>query len=479
MALKSIQIGPFFGVKLRQQGQDPALDWAEEGWNVDTEHGGLKRAGGFSRVYPTALTGSPTLFRLHLWPKAAGLPGCIALRSDGVLHYKESENVWESLWGFQTAGEAGSRFDFLPVRMGDKEKLLIASGTGPLRCWEENTDSITLFGTKEKLSDPAVNYLALYFGRLFAAGDAAHPARLYWSQTPGDGRTLDNWGTAEAGADVSGGHMEVGTDSEPITGLKAMSNQLVIFKKDRLYRLLGDRPSNFRIQPVEAPFRQPLHTACLLWGDRLFFLTEDGLYYYDGQTLCRTPHSRDISPLLERADLSACTGAACGNRLYFTLKLDPASPYNDAMAEYDLERDCFLLRRGFQAVDLQSCQGKLYLLTGDGSVCAFDGSGSYNGAPIEAVWTSHWTALGSLYADKRILELTAAGRGMPLMFSVEWEDGSDMALLPLSIRKPLATARLRGGGRRLRLSFLNGKGGDFCLESPMELLYDQQKRIPG
>ena len=87
--------------------------------------------------------------------------------------------------------------------------------------------------------------------------------------------------------------------------------------------------------------------------------------------------------------------------------------------------------------------------------------------------------MGSLYADKRILELTAAGRGMPLMFSVEWEDGSDMALLPLSIRKPLATARLRGGGRRLRLSFLNGKGGDFCLESPMELLYDQQKRIPG
>lgn len=44
MALKSIQIGPFFGVKLRQQGQDPALGWAEEGWNVDTEHGGLKRA---------------------------------------------------------------------------------------------------------------------------------------------------------------------------------------------------------------------------------------------------------------------------------------------------------------------------------------------------------------------------------------------------------------------------------------------------
>lgn len=40
MALKSIQIGPFFGVKLRQQGQDPALGWAEEGagtWTRSTE----------------------------------------------------------------------------------------------------------------------------------------------------------------------------------------------------------------------------------------------------------------------------------------------------------------------------------------------------------------------------------------------------------------------------------------------------------
>lgn len=479
MALTTLKLGPFMGVQPEFEGEN-SLQWAKEAWNVDTEDGQLKRAGGFSKVFRNPLSGTQTLFRLHLWPRETGNPGCIVLRKDGIWRYKESQEVWSGIWGFGTPAEDGSRFDFLPVKIGEQEQLLIASGKYPIRCWQEDADDVTVFGSEEKQSQAPVNYLALYFGRLFAAGEKAHPARLYWSQAPGDGRSIDNWGTAKEGADVSGGYMEVGTDSSPITGLKAMSNQLVILKRDRLYRLLGDRPSNFRIQPVEGPLWEPRHTACLAYGDRLFFLTETGLYFYDGQTLRRPPHGGDLNRLLKKADLSHCMSAVCGTKLYFTLKLSAQSAYEDAVAVYDIERDCFLLLRGFSAVDLYSCQGKLYLLTGAGALCVFDQSDTYNGAAIEALWKTPWTAAGSLYEEKRLMDLTAAGWGEgALDVEAGWESGSCFSTLPLASWGQLGVARLQGGGRRIQLTLKNLQGKDFCLLGGMELLMDRQKHIPG
>lgn len=480
MAMTSIRTGRFMGVKPLYEGEDSSWQWARMAWNVDTEEGQLKRAGGFSKVFPISLYGTSRLFRLHLWPREGSNPGCIALRQDGLWRYRETEKLWRGLWAFQTLREDGNLFDFLPVKIGEQEKLLIASGQDPIYCWEEGTDDVEAFGSEEKQSQAPVNYLAMYFGRLFAAGEKEHPARLYWSQAPGDGRSIDNWGTAEEGADVSGGYMEVGTDSSPITGLKAMSNQLVILKKDRLYRLLGDRPSNFRIQPVEGPRFEPRHTACLDYGDRLFFFTEQGLFFYDGQTLRRTPHGKDLNGLLEKADLSTCQGTVHGTRLYFTMRLLGESKYNDTVAVYDVERDCFLLLRGFQVVDMESCQGKLYLLTGDGSVCAFNGSDTYDGTAIEASWSTPWSAAGSLYENKRLCELTAPGYGEgALEVEAGWESGCCYSSLPLTSWGQPSIARLQGGGRMLRLTLSNQNGEDFCLYGGMELLVDKQKHIPG
>ena len=108
--------------------------------------------------------------------------------------------------------------------------------------WDGASAAAEPFGSAEQLSSAPAGLLELYYSRLFAAGDPAHPCRLYWSCAPGDARTVEDWSQDDASPNVSGGHVEVGTDSDPITGLFALSNQLLIFKRDSLYRLLGDRP---------------------------------------------------------------------------------------------------------------------------------------------------------------------------------------------------------------------------------------------
>ena len=49
--------------------------------------------------------------------------------------------------------------------------------------------------------------------------------------------------------------------SDPIVGLSALSNQLIIFKRDSIYRLLGDKPGNFIVEEVEGRTETAVYSA--------------------------------------------------------------------------------------------------------------------------------------------------------------------------------------------------------------------------
>ena len=300
---------------------------------------------------------------------------------------------------------------------------------------------------------------------------------LYWSQAPGGNRTIEDWSADESSENVSGGHVEVGTDSDPITGLFALSNQLLIFKRDKLYRLLGDRPGNYRIVPVEAALAQPIHTACVLYGDRLFFLTDKGLYFFDGQTVRRTAHGADLLPLLGQVDFSAVASAACGDSLYFAVKEHAASVHNDLLIEYDVLRDCFLLRRGFQTVDLMSCYGVLYILTGKGEVAVLNEGNAFGTDPIAAYWETPWLDGSSVLTVKQAVEAVLTGVGGPLKVLAVGEAREGDSVKSLSGSGTPTEFQLRSVGRRLKLRIENVSGSDFDVSGGAELLFDEQRRV--
>ncbi len=91
------------------------------------------------------------------------------------------------------------------MKIASTEYLLIASGVSQMAKWDGESADAQPFGSTEKLSDTAVNYVELYYARLFAAGNADGPSRLYYSQAPGDTRTLENWTSAEESENVGGG----------------------------------------------------------------------------------------------------------------------------------------------------------------------------------------------------------------------------------------------------------------------------------
>lgn len=477
MALQRYRIARFLGIDQSECENNLDPGTSPGAHNMDTAGGRLTVAKGYVHHSELAHPCPDTVRRMFIWHKG-DVQRFILFTDDGISVLREGAAGWQTLHALPDGTTlTDGQQDFLPLKIGSDEMLLCASGTEQIQTWDGEAETCTPFGSAEQLSDPPTRLIELYYSRLFAAGDPNFPSRLYWSAAPGDERSVEDWSSMEASPDVSGGHVEVGTDSDPITGLVALSNQLLIFKRDSLYRLLGDRPSNYRIYPVNAVMTQPLHSACVRCGDVLYFLTKTGLYYFDGQSVQRAADADRVQNILAEADLSACEGAACRDKLYFAFRTG-GSTVNNAMLVYDRNRRSYMLRDGFTARALCADGGTLYLIDGDGYVCRFDEGETYAGREIEACWCTPMTDLGGKIAVKHLKELYLRGSGGIIAISAKTGSGTVFfeRLMPTDTPDVLE-ATLSGDGRAFCLEIANVNGSRFTIDGGVELLFDVQRRV--
>ena len=262
-----------------------------------------------------------------------------------------------------------------------------------------------------ELSDISVNFIETYYNRLFAAGDPQHPTRLYWSQPPGDTRSIEDWSMDDASDAVSGGHTEIGkTSGDPIVGLCALQNQLIIFKKRSVYRLLGDRPSNYRVVAVNAGVDEMVNTGRAINGDVPYWMTKGGMYYHDGQSPRLAGNARQIRTLLAGAELKTCKAASNRERLYFTIR-QRQGICDDAVIIYDLKDRAYLLRNGFHVCDLCAYAGAVYMINEQRTVYVWDESETYDGTQIDAYWKTPFTDAGAMSITKELSTIHMRGEG--------------------------------------------------------------------
>jgi len=475
MALRQYRIPVFYGIhqgvteNRANEGESP------DACNMETRGGRLSVAKGYVRENNVAFPDPTSVKRIFVWNRASG-KRMLAATANKLYALDGTAGEWKLIYTFSASASA-AQYDFQTAKIASTEYLLVASGVSQMAKWDGASEMAAAFGSAEKLSNIAVNYVELYYSRLFSAGDLNFPSRLYYSQAPGDTRSLEDWTSAEASENVGGGHIEVGTDSDPITGLFALSNQLLIFKRDSLYRLLGDRPGNYRILPVNGTMQQPVHTACVRVGDVLYFLTEGGMYYFDGQAVQRKADAVKVCDLLLGANLSACAAASCSERLYFAFREANGCEANDAILVYDLARGVYMVRRGFHATGVCAASGTLYLMDGNGFICRFDEGDTYGGGRIDAYWKTPMTDLDAKSVSKRLEELYLRGSGGILSVEAVTESGTvyNERLMPGSGERILELG-LTGEGRAFQLVFRNVNGSRFTIDGGVELLLDLQRR---
>ena len=219
MSIQIYSVDRFIG--LNQSGDENLMSPActPDAANMCTDGGELRVAYGFTRLFEAAVPGTLridffTLYRTN----GAEIPVVIA----GGVVYAYMENAWTPVYTYQST-RSKPIYDCAQVRINTTDYLVIADGQHGMIKFDGS--SVTQFGSEENASNIPVSFLTMYRGRLFAAGDAANPDRLYYSVLPGSGRTVEQWGAVEASPAVEGGHVEIGAlGGDPIVAVRALSN---------------------------------------------------------------------------------------------------------------------------------------------------------------------------------------------------------------------------------------------------------------
>lgn len=203
----------------------------------------------------------------------------------------------DGLWFFSEAIGATVEEDDVEKAYMWMEVTDVISGTGGKAKFTVNTtrpsSDITAgsyTAIRGQCSDIPVTYMKMFMGRLFATAmrpdNSSDPTyngrRLYWSCLPGDGRSIEDWTQTDVSVDTSGGHVDVGDDTDRyITGLEVCGSQLLIFTATKLWRLYGSAPSNFRIELVGYLSGEMLSNPVEHNGT-VYWLTIEGLFMYNG-----------------------------------------------------------------------------------------------------------------------------------------------------------------------------------------------------
>lgn len=333
------------------------------------------------------------------------------------------------------------------------------------------------------VSDKHVSSVELYRDRLWSSGDPENPSRLYWSCAAGEGRTIEDWVSDDYYEDASGGHVDVGVaDGDKIAALKAMSDCILIFKVNSVWRLYGDRPSNYTLERISdevGAFDD--HEIVTKYGTP-YWMTSTGLFYSNGASCLSVDNEVDYLKdlfwnVVGSARRSACSVPAL-RKLFFSI-------YSTSVGKFVLTRDtvtgAYLTFNGANINDIASASDDVLFLCSDGAVLNRDEGSemllSYDtGAPLDAVWKSQVLELNTLYENVQFKTLLFRASGGRIRITIHTDVGetsvevvpSDMLTDVIRIPVNMAEARYA------QITIHNVNGSRFKIEGGMLVWFEKR-----
>jgi hypothetical protein len=156
-----------------------------------------------------------------------------------------------------------------------------------------------------------------------------------------------NWeANAEIPEDGAGDIQQPSWDGDSFTSLKTFGSQLIAFKKNRVWRVLGTNPGEYTFKEQYGN-GAPYAATIALVGEAIYLLTDDGIAVYDGLNV--QPFGEDyVKRTIQRINRDAID-QACGciwkDCYYLALPLD-GSKVNNAVLIFNTAEKTFLLREG-------------------------------------------------------------------------------------------------------------------------------------
>ena len=266
--------------------------------NIRLDEGGvIRKRGGWAKYISSAVGSAGNLKGVFqgVWVSAGTVIRAV-IATDGVTVWYESAGAWANITGavvLTTTNAALNSFVLF-------NNLLIGhDGVNAPWQWDGAAAAIsTLAG-----SPPVGNISIVWQSRLWFAGVGTAQTRLYYS----DVNDPAVWG-ASSFIDVPSTF-----DGDPITGLAVLYGNLIIFKRNSIYIIQGDAPSNFVVSKTNSAVGCVSPYSVVSVDNLVYFVSDKGLY---AMNLSNTKHlAYKVEPNYTRAVKNQLLSSLARNRI--------------------------------------------------------------------------------------------------------------------------------------------------------------------
>jgi hypothetical protein len=187
-------------------------------------------------------------------------------------------------------------------------------------------------------------------------------------------------------------------DGDSFTALKAFGDQLIAFKSNRVWRILGTDPGEY-VFKEQFGGGAPYFNTIAIDTERILMLDTDGIVVYDGLSVMPfyQEYAKDVFADINQSAISQACAAIWKNRYYCALPLG-TSEINNAVLIYDIKANTWLLRTDVSVEAFLPTDDALYFTssTTPGKIWTWNENAWETGYATESDtrWVGPWNDLG-------------------------------------------------------------------------------------
>lgn len=391
-----LDISQFKGLDQSEGNNNRDIRTSPDMANFIIENGEMRTAPGSESYAPDLPQGGVTTLMEAVYHNDDGSTDyrLIAAAGDGL--YRLNNGAWTQMG----SGYASDRWDSLNYRKNLDEWHMITNGEdGMLYCGRNDA------GYNEVEGVPAKgDYMTLSDERLWLSGVRDDQEIVYWSWD----NDPNNWSVDLEHPEQGGGFVYVRThDGSKVIAVRALLNDVVIFKDRSLHRMSGNYPGEYELIDVYGSTGPIAAKTIVSSGGMVYFLCAEGLCAYNGmtvQTLALGGGDNRLTGIAERINREAAGLAASvifRNTMYIALPLDD-STVNNTVILWNMTDNTYCLMENYRVdswLVKHEGAGEKLIFARDGRVMIMDGE-TDEGAEVNARWLSPWLEAGTKSARK-------------------------------------------------------------------------------
>ena len=469
-----VWIPQFTGLR---QAEDIASDlrFAMEAENVETPRGNLQPMAEMDVMNYSFDAKIETLARFHRrWYTGTGSKDWMIVASGGKLYYKQAEDtgVWTELpyptgitswqsnvWSFVTyeINPAGSSAPVDVLLMSNaKDGMIIITPPYTATVSHPNwtADTVNTQGKK-------FGVIERYAERIWGGAIPGDPDMLVYSR-PYDPTDWTAAGQNEEPEDGAGDISQPSWDGDSFTALRSFGNQLLAFKKTRVWRILGTDPGEYTFKEQYGG-GTPFANTIAVDTERILMAERDGLSVYDGLSVA--PFNRfyieKFWKTVNRSAMDQMCAVLFKNRYYIALPTGTATA-NNTLIVYNIEDGSFLLYTDVHIESLMVTEDKLYAtsstLPGKILIVNYDSWETGKASGKLTKWKTAWIDFNRKSVAKGGYEIyfspEVKGGPVTFRFSIETEKkvkSKNVTVQPTVSKAKQKRIRFGGTSRRFRL----------------------------